>query len=50
MEKKYYFIHTDANEDQVKTPFIKAIIQGLSDIAKGNTMTLTEAKKRLGIR
>ncbi|RVU33493.1 type II toxin-antitoxin system Phd/YefM family antitoxin [Rheinheimera riviphila] len=29
--------------------FVKAIAQGLADIRQGNTVTVEEAKKRLGI-
>jgi prevent-host-death family protein len=30
--------------------FVKAIAQGLMDIKQGNTMSLAEAKKRLGLQ
>ncbi len=30
--------------------FVKAIAQGLMDIKQGNTMSLSEVKKRLGIQ
>ncbi|OEY67519.1 type II toxin-antitoxin system Phd/YefM family antitoxin [Marinobacter sp. X15-166B] len=30
--------------------FVKAVAQGLMDVREGNTVSLTEAKKALGIR
>jgi len=43
-----------ALEDYEKTAeelrFIKAVAQGLADIREGNTVTLAEAKKILGIK
>jgi prevent-host-death family protein len=37
-------------KDQEELAFVKAIAKGLMDIKEGNTMTLAEAKKRLGIK
>lgn len=36
-------------KSQEELAFVKAIAQGLMDIKEGNTMSLSEAKKRLGI-
>ncbi|WP_396956892.1 type II toxin-antitoxin system Phd/YefM family antitoxin [Nitrosomonas sp.] len=36
-------------KNQEELAFVKAIAQGLMDIKEGNTMSLSEAKKRLGI-
>lgn len=37
-------------KNQEELAFVKAIAKGLMDIKEGNTMTLAEAKKRLGIK
>lgn len=37
-------------KNQEELAFVKAIAQGLMDIKEGNTMSLSEAKKRLGIK
>ncbi len=37
-------------KDQEELALVKAIAKGLMDIKEGNTMTLAEAKKRLGIK
>lgn len=36
-------------KSQEELAFVKAIAQGLMEIKEGNTMSLSEAKKRLGI-
>ena len=36
-------------KNQEELAFVKAIAQGLMDIKEGNTLSLAEAKKRLGI-
>ncbi|CAD85489.1 conserved hypothetical protein [Nitrosomonas europaea ATCC 19718] len=36
-------------KSQEELAFVKAVAQGLMDIKEGNTMSLSEAKKRLGI-
>lgn len=36
-------------KSQEELVFVKAVAQGLMDIKEGNTMSLSEAKKRLGI-
>jgi hypothetical protein len=38
----------DKNREELA--FVKAIAQGLMDIKQGNTMSLAEVKKRLGIQ
>lgn len=35
--------------NQEELAFVKAVAQGLMDIKEGNTVSLSEAKKRLGI-
>ncbi len=37
-------------KNQEELAFVKAIAHGLMDIKEGNTMTLAEARKRLGIK
>lgn len=39
----------DYEKDAEELQFVKAIAQGLADIRKGNTLTLAEAKKLLGV-
>lgn len=39
----------DFEKNQEELAFVKAIAQGLMDIKEGNTLSLAEAKKRLGI-
>jgi len=36
-------------KSQEELAFVKAVAQGLMDIKEGNTMSVSEAKKRLGI-
>jgi hypothetical protein len=46
-----YLDQSNKNKNnQEKTLFVEAITTGLSDITQGKTMTLTEAKKQLGIK
>jgi hypothetical protein len=37
-------------KNQGNLAFVKAIVQGLADIKEGNAISLSEAKKRLGIK
>lgn len=46
-----YLDKLEANKNnQEKMLFVEAITKGILDITQGKTMTLTEAKKRLGIK
>jgi prevent-host-death family protein len=36
--------------EKVKSKFIEAVVEGLSDIEKGNTITPAMAKKKLGLK
>ncbi|HSC74680.1 MAG TPA: type II toxin-antitoxin system Phd/YefM family antitoxin [Pseudomonadales bacterium] len=37
-------------KDREELAFVKAVAQGLMDIKQGNTMSISEVKKRLGIK
>ncbi|MCC7516868.1 MAG: type II toxin-antitoxin system Phd/YefM family antitoxin [Pseudomonadales bacterium] len=37
-------------KDREELAFVKAVAQGLMDIKQGNTMSMSEVKKRLGIK
>lgn len=41
-----YLGERDAREDRA---FMRAVVQGLADIESGKSVTLNEAKKRLGL-
>ena len=39
----------DYETDSEERTFMKAVVQGLTDIEEGRTISLTEAKRRLGL-
>ncbi len=40
----------DYEKDQEELAFVKAIAQGLMDIKAGDTVSLSDAKRRLGVK